>query len=150
MARYFLDSSALVKRYHSESGSPIVNALFQESANRIVISRLALIEVHSALARLVREKVLSESEFIDLTGNLKEDVANGTLIVVALSSQILDEGSAILSSFGLKNQLRTLDAIHLATVFVLQKRTIIEAFVAADKRLLASADANAVAVLDVG
>ena len=75
MARYFLDSSALVKRYHAESGSADVQQLFREPAAQFFVSRLALVEVHSTLARLVREKVLSESDFQNLVARLDDDVA---------------------------------------------------------------------------
>ena len=56
IARYFLDSSALVKRYHRESGSPDVDQLLAAPDNQIIISRLALVELHSSFARLVRKK----------------------------------------------------------------------------------------------
>jgi uncharacterized protein len=150
MVRYFFDSSALVKQYHAEGGSSVVNSLFEESGNRLLISRLALVEVHSALARLVREEVLSEKEFAHLSSLLREDVASGKLRIIALSIRTLEEASQILSSFGLKNPLRTLDAIHLATASLLHKRTPFAAFAAADKQLLATAAVWGLPVLDVG
>ena len=37
MASYFLDTSAVVKRYHAEAGTPVFDALFTEAgAERIV------------------------------------------------------------------------------------------------------------------
>jgi len=51
MAAYYLDSSALVKRYVTETGSAWVRDLCQEAANAIFISELALVEVGSAFAR---------------------------------------------------------------------------------------------------
>ena len=40
----FLDTSALVKRYHRERGSEVIDALFRERDQRIVISDLSIIE----------------------------------------------------------------------------------------------------------
>ena len=57
MPRYFLDSSALIKRYHQESGTAQVAGLFNGSGNRFFISRLALVEIHSCFARLVKLRV---------------------------------------------------------------------------------------------
>ena len=51
MPAYYLDSSALVKRYVTETGSAWVRELCQDAANAIFISELALVEVGSAFAR---------------------------------------------------------------------------------------------------
>ena len=96
MARYFLDSSALVKRYHPESGSEAMDDLFNQPGNRSFISRLALVEVHSSFARLVREGFLTETDLDKLIARLEADVASGILTVVALTSRRLEAASAIL------------------------------------------------------
>lgn len=44
MAGYFLDTSALGKRYHVEVGTPKVEQIFQESGAELYISRLAVFE----------------------------------------------------------------------------------------------------------
>lgn len=150
MARYFLDSSALVKRYHLESGSSTVQNLFQASDNRFFISRLAMVELHSTFARLVREGTLANSDFARLIARLDADVASDLLIVAAVSSRRLEGASSILHTHGLTNAVRTLDAIHLATAQALHGRRRIAAFVAADKKLLAIAAVRGFAVLDVG
>lgn len=50
MARYFFDTSALIKRYHAESGTPEVRRLITEPGAECVISRLATVEVLSGFA----------------------------------------------------------------------------------------------------
>ena len=142
MARYFLDSSALVKRYHAELGTSDVEALINAPGNRFFISRLALVEVQSSLARLVREGVLTEKDFGELVARLEDDVAAGLLAVVAVSSRRLEGAAAVLGTHGLAHNVRTLDAIHLATAQALNGRSRLAGFVAADKKLLAVA-ANA-------
>jgi predicted nucleic acid-binding protein len=150
MARYYLDSSALVKHFQPERGSIDVDALLATSGNRFFSSRLALVEIHSALARLVREGVLTAEEFRKLTARLDAEVATGTLVLTAVSSRRLVEASDILASHGLTNTIRTLDAIHLASAQALHSRTPIAPFVAADKKLLASAATGCgLTVLDV-
>lgn len=150
MARYFLDSSALVKRYHRESGSEIVEAFFDQPGNNLVVSRLALFELHSTFARLVRENVLTKSDFDAIISRIESDIATGVFTVAAVSSQRLDAASSVLRTFGLENPIRTLDAIHLATASALHRRRPLAAFIAADNRLLASASACGLAVTDVG
>jgi len=150
MARYFLDSSALVKRYHAERGTTDVDALLNAPGNRFFISRLALVEVHSSLARLVREGNLTAKDFGELVARLEEDVAAGLLTVVALSSPRLDAAAALLGTHGLSLNVRTLDAIHLATAQALHGRSRFAGFVAADKKLLTVANACGLAVIAVG
>lgn len=151
MARYFLDSSALVKRYHHESRSSEVDALFSEPGNRFLVSRLALVEAHSRLARIVREGTLTDVDFGKVISRLDHDVAMRVIAVVALSSQRLADASALLATHGLQNNVRTLDAIHLATAVALHKRSRIAGLVAADKKLLAvAANACGLATIDVG
>ena len=56
MTVYFLDSSALVKRYVAEPGTAWIQALAVPSAhNTLLISRITWVEVLSALARRQRE-----------------------------------------------------------------------------------------------
>jgi predicted nucleic acid-binding protein len=150
IARYFLDSSALVKRYHRESGSPDVDQLLAAPDNQIIISRLALVELHSSFARLVREKVLSESDINKVVSRLEADVASGLLNVVAVSSSRLEAASLLLRKVGLSSPLRTLDAIHLATAQAVHGRSRIADFVAADKKLLTAAAAAGFTVRNVG
>lgn len=151
MARYFLDSSALVKRYHLELGSGDTEELFRRGGDRFLVSRLALVELHSSFARLVRERVLTVDDLAKLTARLNDDVANGLLSVAAVTSRRLDEASTLLQVYGVAATIRTLDTIHLATAQALDSRGRIAAFVAADKKLLAvAAAACGFVTMDVG
>lgn len=149
MARYFVDSSALVKRYHQENGSTEVDQLFAQPDNRIIVSRLALVELHSTFARLVREGILKDSDFDKLMSRMKVDVASGSINVAAVSSPRLEAASALLRTLGPSTSLRTLDAIHLATARAIHGRSKVAAFVAADKKLLTAATVAGLTVHDV-
>jgi predicted nucleic acid-binding protein len=63
MTTYFFDSSALVKRYHQEIGTAVVNGMLDDSDSRCFIARLAVIEVQSAFACRVRERAISVVDF---------------------------------------------------------------------------------------
>src|SRR5262249_29149188 len=96
------------------------------------------------------EGVLTELDFRQLIARLDADVASKTVAVAAVSSQRLDAASTLLGTHGLRNSLRTLDAIHLATAQALHARSRVAAFVAADKKLLAVAGAvGGFTVMDV-
>jgi predicted nucleic acid-binding protein len=51
---YFIDSSALVKAYASEAGTPAVDALLDGSSESIYISSAVVLETAAALARMWR------------------------------------------------------------------------------------------------
>jgi predicted nucleic acid-binding protein len=149
MARYFLDSSALVKRYHHEYGSGDLDALFSIAGDWFLISRLALVEVQSCLARLMREGKLSSEDRTKSIARMDADVVSGQLTVVAVSTPRLSDACSVLGTHGLAMPIRTLDAIHLATAQAVNGRSRIAAFVAADKKLLAAAQACGLATLEV-
>ena len=61
MTLYFLDTSALVKRYVTELGSNWVMAQCQPKAgNTIVISQAALVEAVAAFCRKTREQSIEQ------------------------------------------------------------------------------------------
>ena len=47
MKTYFLDTSALVKRYHQEKGSHVIDRIFAEPGVTIIISDISIIEFYS-------------------------------------------------------------------------------------------------------
>jgi predicted nucleic acid-binding protein len=149
MARYFLDSSALVKHYHVESGSAKVDAILQTPGDTFFISRLAVVELHSCFARLVREGVLLKHDFDKLIVRLTADVASGLLKVLALSSRRLEGACSLLATQGLNHTVRTLDAIHLASALACDAKGGLAGLVAADNKLLAASTACGLSVLDV-
>lgn len=63
MAHYLLDTSALVKYYHVEIGSPKVIALVDDHSHVSFISRISLVEMHSAFARRVRAGEITAAHF---------------------------------------------------------------------------------------
>ena len=62
MAVYYLDTSALAKVYHEELGSQRVGGLVRERGRRLLISRLAVVEMHSVFAIKARSNAISPSE----------------------------------------------------------------------------------------
>lgn len=63
MAYYLLDTSALVKYYHLEIGSPTVIALVDDPTHFCFISHISLAEMHSAFARRVRAGEITAAQF---------------------------------------------------------------------------------------
>jgi len=57
MARYFFDTSALVKHYHAETGTTEIRRILAEAGAEHLIARLATVEILSGFATKVRTGV---------------------------------------------------------------------------------------------
>jgi uncharacterized protein len=63
MATYFLDTSAIIKRYISEQGQAWILSLCNPAqSHELYISQAALIEVVAAICRRAREQSISIAE----------------------------------------------------------------------------------------
>lgn len=114
MAIYFADSSALLKRYRSENGSARVLELLA-NAERTLISRLAAVEVSSALVRRARMTKLPADDLLAALALFDADLA-GSLDIIELDETIMEQAVALARKHG----LRGADAIQLACAIFAQ------------------------------
>ena len=132
MARYFLDTSVLVKLYHDEVGSDRLDELLDPD-DRLVVSALGQIEFLSAIFRKVR------------TGELKaetaEKVVSSFLLdwrlfeVIPVSDEVLEKSCMLIKDYGITPGLRTLDSVQLASAMVATIADALDYFICADTRL---------------
>lgn len=137
--KYYFDTSALVKRYIQESGSKVIDRTFDE-ANEILVSAVTRIEAISAFRRLMGEKNISEADYEKLKSALDKDFEDFT--VLPFSHEMLNKAYRIVD----EEDLRTLDAIQLATVIIASE--MIDQFIVADQRLLSAAERYNIVVID--
>lgn len=128
----YCDTSAMAKRYIREPGRP---ALLKTLARRrVAASVLMPAELHSAFSRRVREGTLPMIALPRLFERVATDREHWTLIQT--TSEVLAEAEALLET----HPLRTLDALHVASARVFQRRLKTPVlFVSADARQLAAA-----------
>ncbi len=142
-AAYYLDSSALVKRYVAETGTDWIRSLVTSvGADLLITSRITLVEVRSALARRRREGSVSVDEHAFALKALRaHSLAQYRLVefdasVAALAGDLLDHYT-----------LYAYDAVQLALALLIT-RIVTDAsltaptFLAADDRLLDAAQAE--------
>lgn len=79
MARYFFDTSAIVKYFHLEAGSATVVSLFAEAGRTVILSGLGLIEIQSAFAVKVRSGMLKQDAAQMMRSKLILDVTDGEM-----------------------------------------------------------------------
>ncbi len=136
--RYF-DAGALVKRYVREKGTVKVRRLL--TSDLASTSRYSVVEISSALARRVREGVLTDSDRERTLAALQEDMT--ALLAVELTSEVVSRAQVLLR----RHPLRAGDAVQLASCLHLQEALEDQiTLVAFDERLLAAARKERVAV----
>jgi predicted nucleic acid-binding protein len=111
LSAYFLDTSALAKRYLVETGSGWIKSFFLPTLNQvIVISELTPVEMFSLLARRQREGYISPQDAAAFRADFLVHFEKQYL-VVNLESSILLQARSLVTNY----KLRTLDAIQLAS-----------------------------------
>ena len=145
---YFFDSSALIKLYHPELGSQRVAAIFGEPDRRIIVSRLAGVELHSALALKTRTGHLDREGSAALRIRFFNDVASGAIALVAVCGFQYPAAERLIIRYSDRLGLRTLDALQLAVALDAQDRVGLDALVAAEKVLCEVAELEGFAVLN--
>ena len=142
MTAYFLDSSALVKRYVSETGSAWMQQITDpQTGNELFIARITWVELLSAFARRQREGSLTSTLVNQLIQIFRSDL-NNQYQVIELDSTLAETAGQLVSQY----PLRAYDAVQLASVLRIQPafattQSTQLVFLAADNRLLAIATA---------
>ena len=132
MAVCFFDTSALVKYYHDELGRQVVVSLADDPDNRIFISRLGLIEWHSAFFRLRRMDIFTQDEFQTIRTRFLSDIRHRKFLIQPLERTHQNRAIRLLSRYAVTQSLRTLDALQLAIALHTNSHTPLDHFVCAD------------------
>ncbi len=150
MALYFLDSSAIVKRYVSESGHAWIISLCDPIQNHDLqiaqIAQIALVEVIAALCRKTREAAITTTERDGLIADFRNDTAS-TYGVRAVTTQIYTRAGDLCRMY----RLRAYDAVQLAAALALRDDALASSvaapvFVCADTDLLGFAASEGLGV----
>ncbi len=111
MADFFLDSSAIVKRYVNETGTVFVDGLAKvKDGNTVFIAQITEVEVASAFARRKKGKTLSEVDAAVSLESFKIDLAD-IYFTVDLTADLITSATDLATKYA----LRGFDAIQLAT-----------------------------------
>lgn len=76
MALFYLDTSAIVKRYRAEPGTELIDALFDERAppEQLTSSFLAVLEMMSVVHRLRTAREIREDVADDIIARFRRDM----------------------------------------------------------------------------
>jgi len=142
---FYVETSALIKRYRTEKGTEVVNAVFgrEPPSVTLFVSHLVTVEVESAAIRALNGKALNRTAYGVMLRAFAEDL--GRMVVLPIAPQLLPEAAQLAR----EHALRALDALHFATVVRLSRVTkepIV--FVASDRDLLRASREKGFATLD--
>jgi len=136
VSHYYLEASALVKRYVDEVGSDWLRTTMASAQPALLFtSRMTIVEVISAFARRARDGSLSSAELAMARDAFRGDCLNEyqimppTMAVIDLACGLLEQ-----------HPLRAYDATHLATALGAQQFFVAQGyppltFLSADDRL---------------
>jgi len=133
----FFDTSALVKHYHLERGSSVVNELMETYI--VAISELAIVEMTSALMRRHLSGELRRSNLEWALERFYSDLEN--YVVVPISSETI----SLATSLVIKHGLKTLDSLQLASALRIKAEARV--FVTFDEKLKKAAEKEGFKVL---
>ncbi len=150
MKHFFLDASALIKRYHPEVGTQIVNQLVDKllsvSPDRLIISQLGIAEVVSVLNRKRNAGQITDSFFKRAASSVLSE--SKTMFVEFIGPDVIPRSIPLIS----QHNLNASDALYLRQILDWQAQHGPTgnqiALVAADQRLLRAADRESIACLD--
>lgn len=148
--RFYLDASALVKRYVDEVGTAVLNHLFQSvPRTNMVCLVLTTLEVISILVRKQNAGRLSPAEFNQCLVNFRTEVIDA---IDFSKVSVTDPMVGAATPFLLKHSLNATDSIVLrsAVDMAAQARPAGDdlVLVASDQRLLKAAQAEGLTTLD--
>lgn len=132
----FFDTSALVKLYHVETGSHTLANFLRARRGEltIVVSDIAIVELHSALLKKVRMREMHLDKANEALSLCDSDIRR--FYIVELRERVKELAIEFLHSETPDVGLRALDAIQLASARVADTILGIDRFITSDKILL--------------
>ncbi len=98
---FFIDTSALFKRYQPEKGTATVSKILEESDHSIYISSITIVEIISNLKRLFDvDKITTEEQFLKQRSFFYQDINTlGITIIDVTAEDIIKAESLILKRY---------------------------------------------------
>jgi uncharacterized protein len=140
MGIYFLDSSALVKRYVSEAGSLwVIQLLDPALKHNIFIAAIASVEMIAAISRRARSGSLTAQAASTICSQIKADLTTD-FEIIEITEMVISSAMQLAETY----QLRGYDAVQLAAAVAVNQLCIAHnltsvIFISADHELNAAA-----------
>lgn len=138
MNNYFIDTSALFKRYIPEKGTEQIDVLFNIAEN-VYISDLTITEIISNLKRKCEVTCEIDNDlYLSIKKEFLSDISQGNIQTVSVDSEIIIRSLVFID----KNHITPIDSIQLASADYLNSEEKDIVFVCSDKKLIKLAEEN--------
>jgi predicted nucleic acid-binding protein len=139
---FFIDTSALFKRYQPEQGTDLVCNILEDAKQPVFISSMSIIEVISNLKRLFEiDKITTEEQFNQQRSFFYQDISALGITVLDVTAEDIIRAESLI----LKRYMKPLDSIQLAIALNLQEDGL--TFVSSDQRLCKTAESEGLSAL---
>lgn len=140
---FFVDTSALFKRYQVEKGTERVNELLENAHGDAFISSLTVIEVISNLKRLYEvDRITTKDQFLQQRLFFYHDIEELNITILDVVTDDIIKAEELI----LQRYMKPVDAIQLAVA--LNNFSLKPTFVSSDQRLCAIAQQEGLSVLN--
>ena len=149
MPIYYLDTSAVMKRYMPELGSEVVEELFDgpTESESLTTSYLTVLEANSAATRLLGGNVISRRDHRRILGQLSRDMRDRGVTVIPVRNELVEEAVTTIRAYS----LRALDALHFTSAELAGRNSSDGQnlyMVSADREILEACQAHGILTLD--
>ena len=132
---FFIDTSALFKRYQPEKGTTLVSQILEESNQQIYISSITIVEIVSNLKRLFEvDKITTEEQFLKQRSFFYQDINNLRITILDVTAGDIIKAESLI----LKRYMKPVDSIQLAIALNLQQDDV--TFISSDQKLCKTAE----------
>ena len=136
MSNYFIDTSALFKRYILEEGTEKIDDIFKQGGT-FYISDITIVEIISNLKRKNEiSKELGRAVYKKIKSEFFSDIAAGNIKISSVTSRIIIEAINLID----QTYITPLDSVQLATALQLKAEQGDMIFICSDKKLAALAE----------
>ena len=113
MPIYYLDTSALMKRYWTETGSDVIAELFEGlgDSDALATSQLTVLEMNSALARFLESRQTTRGEYQRMLDQFARDIDDYGFKFMSIHNELVTEAVSVVREYS----LRALDALHFTS-----------------------------------
>jgi predicted nucleic acid-binding protein len=148
-AAYFVDSSALVKRYVLETGTAWVRGITRQNPSTVIyIAHITAIEVTCAVARRRKGRTFTPPRASSILRRFRQHLA-ARYTIIEMTPDLVDDAMRL----GNAHAMRAYDAVQLAVALEVNRSHQADGFgpitlISADRDLNAAATAEGLAVDD--
>lgn len=140
---FFLDTSALFKRYQPEKGTEAVCRIIEDESHPIFISSLTIIEIISNLKRLFEvDRITKEEQFHLQRSFFYQDLNNLAITILDVAADDIIKTDGLI----LKRYMKPIDSIQLAVALNIPVDDL--TFVCADQNLCNIAKTEGLPILN--